>query len=245
MKSIVLIDLIHLEFFVSILQTLFVFVVSVLLLFVIVILFVAYTKGCFDSFPSFGDSSSSSTIEDSSGGGSSSDSSSDGNSSGSDHLHGDATLGRVSLTGYRLENGVLVPFTSNEPVDFSNLTSENLFGIREGESIVPGCKFIATMELTNTSKNTLDYWMEIRMPEEYFNLALAQQLKVKLTVNGREYSTVVGDTMGDQRAPIGQLAKGESVTFTISVEFVDSKDNNEAQGQTISFDLYVNTARVA
>ena len=192
------------------------------------------------------DSSSSEDSSSSNDSSSSEDSSSSGSSDGpggGDHLKGSATLNRIGLTGYRLEGGTMVAFTDNSTVDFSNATSENLFGIREGETIVPGCKFTATMSLVNDGAFALDYWMELRMPEEYFDLELAKQLKVTLTVGGKEYTTVVGNPIGDHRAPLGRIEKGESVTFTVSVEFIESADNNLSQGQTVAFDLYVTTTQ--
>ena len=136
----------------------------------------------------------------------------------------------------------MVAFTDNSTIDFSNATSENLFGIREGEAVVPGCKYEATMTLSNDGDFTLDYWMEVRMTSG-FNTALAEQLKVTLTVNGMNYSTTVGNPMGGERAPIGQIKKGETITFTISVEFIEHENNNAAQGQTVTFDLYVTTTQ--
>lgn len=197
-----------------------------------------------DDNSSSDDDSSSSSDDSSSSEGDSSSSGGSGETPGGDHLNGKATLNRVGLTGYRMEGGTMVAFTDNSTVDFSNMTSENLFGIREGETVVPGCKFTATMELVNDGNFALDYWMEVRMTSG-FDSALAQQLKVTLTVNGVEYSTIVGQPIGGERAPLGQIAKGEKVTFTLSVEFVESKDNNAAQGQTVSFDLYVTTTQAS
>ena len=165
-----------------------------------------------------------------------------GSIGGGDHLKGKATLNRVKLTGYRLEGGTMVEFTDHSTMDFSGDTSENLFGIQEGEMVVPGCRYEATMTLSNEGDFTLDYWMEVRMTSG-FNTALAEQLKVTLTVNGIEHSTTVGQPMGDPRAPLGQIKKGEKVTFTISVEFMEHENNNAAQGQTVAFDLYVTTAK--
>jgi len=170
--------------------------------------------------------------------------SSSGGGSGGDHVTGKATLHRTQIRGYRLQDGILAPFTDDTPVDFTNATSENLFGIQEGEVVVPGCLFEATMSLSNDGNLTLDYWMEIRMTSG-FDTQLAEQLQVKLTVNGKDYSTIVGQPLGGERAPIGTLAKGETVSFTVSVEFIEHANNNAAQGQSISFDLYVTTAQAA
>lgn len=156
---------------------------------------------------------------------------------GGDHMNGKATLKRVGLTGKRLLNGTMVEFTDDSSVDFTNPTSENLFGIRAGETVVPGCRFTATMELCNEGDFALNYWLEVRMVSG-FDTALAKQLKVTLTANGKEYSTTVGEPVGTERAPLGTLGKGEKVTFTISVEFIDSTENNAAQGQTVAFDMY-------
>ena len=167
-----------------------------------------------------------------------------GDTPGGDHLTGKATLKRVKLTGTRLQGGSMVEFTDETDVDFSNPTNDNLFGISQYETVVPGCKYEATMTLSNEGDFALDYWMEVRMTSG-FNTALAEQLKVTLTVNGVEYSTSVGNPLGDSRAPIGEIAKGETVTFTIGVEFIEHENNNAAQGQTVTFDLYVTTTQAS
>ena len=167
-----------------------------------------------------------------------------GDTPGGDHLIGKASLKRVKLTGTRLQGGSMVEFTNETQIDFSNPTDENLFGISKNETVVPGCKYEATMTLSNEGDFALDYWMEVRMTSG-FDTALAEQLKVTLTVNGVDYTTSVGNPLGDMRAPIGQIAKGERITFTISVEFIEHENNNAAQGQTVVFDLYVTTTQAS
>ncbi len=216
------------------LQFILALAICVLILFLSWLLFadIDYTS----IFPNFGTSTplppDDSTSDDSSSGG------------GGDHVTGKATLYRTQIRGYRLQDGVLTPFTDDTPVDFTNATSENLFGIQEGEVVVPGCLFEATMSLSNDGNVTLNYWMEIRMTSE-FDTQLAEQLQVKLAVNGKDYSTIVGQPLGGERAPLGTLAKGEHISFTVSVEFIEHANNNAAQGQSISFDLYVTTAQAA
>ena len=216
------------------LQFILALAICVLLLLLSCLLF---TDGdCTSMLPNFNSSTplppDDSTPDDSSSGG------------GGDHVTGKASLNRTLIRGYRLQEGVLTPFTDDTPVDFTNATSENLFGIQEGEVVVPGCLFEATMSLSNDGNVTLNYWMEIRMTSG-FDTALAEQLQVKLTVNGKEYSTIVGQPLGGERAPLGTLAKGENISFTVSVEFIEHENNNAAQGQSISFDLYVTTAQAA
>ena len=205
-----------------------------LILAIIILFLLLRTEDCVIDVPQSGNSSSVSTSIDSSDG-----DSSDSSSSSTDSTEKEIVISRVGLSGYRLENGVLVPFEDDSNTDFSDNPNDNYFGVRDGETIVPGCVFVASMEITNNSNYALNYWMEIRMPEEYFSLALAQQLKVTLTVGNNTYTTVVGQPMGDNRAPLGQIPKGEHVTFTISVEFIQSDDNNATQGQTVMFDLYI------
>ena len=136
----------------------------------------------------------------------------------------------------------MVDFTNEEVVDFTGPTDENLFGIYDGEVIVPGNKYEATMRLTNTGDLTLDYWMEVRMVGGIY-LALADQLKVTVKVGDKEVSAPVsvGIPLGDERNPIGKVLVDQSVTFTVTVEFIDHVDNNLAQGQTVEFDLFVFT----
>ena len=170
---------------------------------------------------------------------SSSDSSS---SSSSEHLRGEGVLRRVYLTGNRLENGMMVEYADDTVIDFSNATDANLFGLSDSDFIVPGNKYTATMELENTGDITFDYWMEVRLVSGA-DLALAEQLKVTVQVGEHTASAPVnvGVPVGDDRNPIGKVLVDQTVTFTVSVEFIEHEDNNWAQDQRIVFDLYVYT----
>ena len=74
-------------------------------------------------------------------------------------------------------------------------------------------------------------------------LALADQLKVTVKIGETEVSAPVslGMPLGDERSPIGKVLVDQSITFTVTVEFVDHVDNNLAQGQRVEFDLFVFT----
>ena len=73
------------------------------------------------------------------------------------------TLKRTELTKTTLNaQGKLVesaPDTTTK--NFSNPTDENVFGIVEGEKIVPGTKYVAKMQIENNSDVAFGYWIEI------------------------------------------------------------------------------------
>lgn len=164
------------------------------------------------------------------------------------------TLKRTELTKTTLDaSGYLTTApTDKTTVDFTNPTDENVFGIGTDEKIVPGAKFVATMQIENQSDVAFGYWIEIVCTDKTAGEDLAKQLKV--TVNtGSDQSGFVGDGLivkGADGGNVGELAVGASETFTITVEFLDSAiaenniaDNNLAQKQELDFDLVVHAVQ--
>lgn len=171
------------------------------------------------------------------------------------------TLKRTELVKTTLNaNGYLV--TPDEPdktvVNFSNPTDENVFGLTtddEGnitEKIVPGTKYVATMQIENHSDVAFGYWIEIVCTDKTAGEDLAKQLKV--TVNtGTDASAFVGDGLvvkGENDGYVGELAIGATGTFTVTVEFLDSfveenniANNDLAQGENLTFDLVVHAVQ--
>lgn len=165
------------------------------------------------------------------------------------------TLKRMELTKTKLNAaGYLV--TPSEPdktvVNFSNPTDKNVFGIEPDERIVPESKYVAKMEIQNKSDVAFGYWIEIVCTDKTNGADLAKQLKV--TVNtGSDLSALVGDglVVGGADAYVGELAVGDTGTFTVTVEFLDSfveenniAHNDLAQGESLSFDLIVHAVQV-
>ena len=163
------------------------------------------------------------------------------------------TLKRTELTKMTLNaQGKLVtsdPDTTTK--NFSNPTDENVFGIVEGEKIVPGTKYVAKMQVENHSDVAFGYWIEIVCTDKTNGADLAKQLKV--TVNtGADASASVNDglTVGSSSNYVGELIIGATAEFTVTVEFLDSfvaenniDHNDLAQGENLSFDLVVHAVQ--
>ena len=163
------------------------------------------------------------------------------------------TLKRTELTKTTLNaQGELVtsdPDTTTK--NFSNPTDENVFGIVEGEKIVPGTKYVAKMQVENHSDVAFGYWIEIVCTDKTNGADLAKQLKV--TVNtGSDASASVNDglTVGSSSNYVGELIIGATAEFTVTVEFLDSfvaenniDHNDLAQGENLSFDLVVHAVQ--
>ena len=163
------------------------------------------------------------------------------------------TLKRTELTKTTLNaQGKLVtsdPDTTTK--NFSNPTDENVFGIVEGEKIVPGTKYVAKMQVENHSDVAFGYWLEIVCTDKTNGADLAKQLKV--TVNtGADASASVNDglTVGSSSNYVGELIIGATAEFTVTVEFLDSfvaenniDHNDLAQGENLSFDLVVHAVQ--
>ena len=163
------------------------------------------------------------------------------------------TLKRTELTKTTLNaQGKLVtsaPDTTTK--NFSNPTDENVFGIVEGEKVVPGTKYVAKLQIENHSDVAFGYWIEIVCTDKTNGADLAKQLKV--TVNtGADASASVNDglTVGSSSNYVGELIIGASAGFTVTVEFLDSfvaenniDHNDLAQGENLSFDLVVHAVQ--
>ena len=163
------------------------------------------------------------------------------------------TLKRTELTKTTLNaQGKLVTSAADTTTkNFSNPTDENVFGIVEGEKIVPGTKYVAKMQVENHSDVAFGYWIEIVCTDKTNGADLAKQLKV--TVNtGSDASASVNDglTVGGSSNYVGELIIGATAEFTVTVEFLDSfvaanniDHNDLAQGENLSFDLVVHAVQ--
>ena len=163
------------------------------------------------------------------------------------------TLKRTELTKTTLNaQGKLVTSEPDtNPLTFSNPTDENVFGIVEGEKIVPGTKYQASMQIENHSDVAFGYWIEIVCTDKTNGADLAKQLKV--TVNtGADASASVNDglTVGSSSNYVGELIIDATAEFTVTVEFLDSfvaenniDHNDLAQGESLSFDLVVHAVQ--
>ena len=166
-----------------------------------------------------------------------------------------ATLTRIALTKKTLDDdGYLVETevqkTTDAAVDFTNPTTKNVFDIGTDEKIVPGSKFVATMQIENNSDVAFGYWIEVVCTDKTNGEVLAKQLKISVDANEKYFAD--GDLrVGSKDAFVGVIEKGDNATFTVTVEFEDkgfefnettrelSSVNNDAAGQNLTFDLVV------
>lgn len=176
------------------------------------------------------------------------------------------TLERVDLVkktlsdlGY-LEEVRVQDETKDAPVSFTDPTNKNVFGLdldeggKATEKIAPGAKFTAKMKISNNSDVAFGYWIEIVCTDKASGEALAKQLKVTVNTGSDKSDTVAnGLKIGSASEHVDVLAKGESDTFTVTVEFLDSYkdsngleygDNDLAQGEDLEFDLVVHAIQV-
>ena len=173
------------------------------------------------------------------------------------------TLLRTELTKTMLDgkgylDTVEVQKTTDEPVDFSendpnDTADDNVFGIEEGETIVPGTKYVAVMKIENHSDVAFGYWIEIKCSDESKQEDLAKQLKVTVTTSTDSYDFVAnGLIVKPEQGYIEAVEVGaDDVYFTVTVEFVDlglDADgvgaNNSAKNDTVDFDLVVNAVQL-
>ena len=173
------------------------------------------------------------------------------------------TLLRTELTKTMLDgkgylDTVEVQKTTDEPVDFSendpnDTADDNVFGIEEGETIVPGTKYVAVMKIENHSDVAFGYWIEIKCSDESKQEDLAKQLKVTVTTSTDSYDFVAnGLIVKPEQGYIEAVEVGaDDVYFTVTVEFVDlglDADgvgaNNSAKNDTVDFDLIVNAVQL-
>ena len=163
----------------------------------------------------------------------------------------DITLTRKSLTTKSVDTttGFLTdPITNTDPVDFSNPTNKNIFDITDDTLIVPGSYYSAEMQITNNSDVAFGYWLEIVF-DGTVDLTLAEQIKITVTTSdgAKSISTTLDKSnglIGEETSPIEVLAKTGSTLFTISVEFSDLGNNNDAKNKTFEFDVIVHAVQV-
>ena len=166
----------------------------------------------------------------------------------------DITLYRVELKEYSLDANGFMSWkpvnTTREEFSGEENANKNVFDMEDGTLIVPRSAYTATMELSNGSDVAYGYWIEIVF-DDSADLALADQIAVAVTAdNGKTVRKMLnisnGLFLGSDTDPIDILpcTSGENVrNFDITVEFVDSVINNDAKGQSVSFDMVVHAVQ--
>lgn len=158
----------------------------------------------------------------------------------------DAELHRTALSKKYLDNttGRLVTATNDNDVNFTDETTDNVFGIADGELLVPTSEYAATLQVKNNGTIAFDYKLLLSLPQGIAENKLAQQLQI--TVSGLNDTDIVKklselEVNADNEVVIGtgSLLKDGTRSFTVTLKFVDQASNNDAQGAELSFDLIV------
>jgi len=151
-------------------------------------------------------------------------------------------LERTNLKWAQLnEDGYLVSGEDSTTQDFTDPTTENIFGIGSDVLVVPGSYYEATLKLSNDGTVALDYKLKIVLTSD--SNTLAQQILVVVdgnTASSKSLSTgtnIIGE---------GFLDKSDKTkSFVVKVQFSDLADNNAAQDMEVSFDLIVEAVQSA
>lgn len=147
------------------------------------------------------------------------------------------------------ETGTLKTLPANtENVNFTNNTQDNLFGL-DSYKIAPGCAFSADVKIDNKGDVAINWYLGFTLDAGEDNADLADQLKVTVVIGDETHvytvSELQGLKLGSESDTLGFIGNGDSQTFTVTVEFVDSAasnidfENNDAMDQELSFDITV------
>lgn len=162
----------------------------------------------------------------------------------------DVKLERIGLTKTYLDeaSGYLTSDSNDEVVDFSGVTTRNVFDVEEDELIVPCSAYSATLKLTNNGDVAFTYEIIVKLTSE--SNALAEQLKVYVSEGDGDlvdkgFLSTYASENGSAIISTQSMAKNDvAKVFTVKIEFVnDNGVNNAAQSQQASFDLTVNAVQ--
>ena len=158
----------------------------------------------------------------------------------------DISLKRTKLEYCVLDaDGKLAVTTVTEPLDFTEPSTNNIFGINSGDMlIVPQSYFTAQMTLANGGNVAFTYEVAIKLTSAANDLA--GQLKVTVTGSDQTSQTLILNQSEDGKVLYrGEMSKSATAQdFTVKVEFLDDDttsgiNNNLAQAQIAEFDLIV------
>lgn len=150
-------------------------------------------------------------------------------------------LERTSLTKTYLDEttGYLKTLTNTSTVDFTNQTTENVFGVGTNELVVPGSSYEAQMKITNNGSVAFTYDIKLSLLSVQTN-ALASQMKVYIDGVDKGYLSQLAQSNSQVIIATGTMTKADvAKTFTIKIVFENLSTNNDAQNQDVSFDLIV------
>ncbi len=134
----------------------------------------------------------------------------------------------VSYSGTKVVNGAVVSFSYPT-------MSKSLSDFRfDTTNIVPGVKQTIRVEVTNETGTEQDAYVYVS--ELTGDDVLAKQIAL---YSGTSQSTVYEAAGRSKFVDLGTIAHGSAAVFELTMEFVESDDNNLAMGKTLSFSVGV------
>lgn len=146
----------------------------------------------------------------------------------------DGSLFSTSVTSYhgtRVNGGSIEGFSKSPNCSLASLNLHT-------EGIVPGIRQILELSVNNGTGTALDAFLFI----DGLSIdgdELAEQIVLTVTYDGNTVSRTISEVQDGNFLEIGQLETNEEALLTIELEFLNTEDNNEAMGQSISFSLGV------
>lgn len=158
------------------------------------------------------------------------------------------TLVRQKLTTVNIDDsGILKSTVDEADLDFTADTQENIFGLADGTTIVPGSSFTAEMKIKNGGDVAFFYYVEVYFNAIVSDATFASMLKftAESEKNVRQETLIKdGLTLGDDGTGLGTVIAGGAETFTVRLEFLDDENSNKTEGKFVLFDLRVHAVQM-
>lgn len=157
----------------------------------------------------------------------------------------DVSLTRESLTyTYLDDQGKLVQDTVTGSTDFTDPSSQNVFGLEEWKSLkmVPTSFFSVDMKIENLGDVAFDYSVGITMEDDDADPEFIKQVSVTIIKGNTEITKTLAELASGLTINVGTMLKNaQPDTFTVKVTFDNKTDgsNNLVMEKMAEFDLFV------
>lgn len=137
-----------------------------------------------------------------------------------------------SYSGTRVIGGTTTSFSETPDCNLGELDIHT-------DNIVPGISQTIVIGVTNGTALDLEASVFVENIVLSGGDELADQIRISVTHDGTTSSSSVGSVGQGEFLGLGTIGSGETEGVTITIEFLNLPDNNEAMGQNISFSLGV------
>lgn len=158
-----------------------------------------------------------------------------------------ARLVRTKLTTVNIgEDGNFATVVDTQEKNFTASTDENIFGLTETTVAAPGSSFSAEMKLENLGNVAFRYYVEVSYNSMISDGDFASMLKITAESEKGERREALlknGLSLGEGDRGLGEVAAGESETFTVTLEFLNDTNNNKVENKFVMFDLVIHAVQ--